>query len=34
MSSLTPIWRDISGDDGMTQYKIKYLQQRGQPRIC
>src|SRR5215471_2195290 len=33
MSWLTPVYRDVRGDDGMTEYKIKYLQNGATPNI-
>lgn len=33
MSWLTPAMRDIQGDDGMTGYKIKYLQNSASPNL-
>ena len=33
MSPLTPVWRDVAGDDGMTQYKIKYLSNAASPNL-
>jgi phage portal protein BeeE len=33
MSPLTPVWRDIAGDDSMTQYKIKYLSNAASPNL-
>jgi phage portal protein BeeE len=33
MSPLTPIWRDIAGDDGLTGYKIRYLQNNASPNL-
>jgi hypothetical protein len=33
MSWLTPAMRDIQGDDGMSQYKIKYLQNSASPNL-
>jgi hypothetical protein len=33
MSWLTPIYRDVQGDDGMTQYKIKYLDNAASPNM-
>ena len=33
MSWLTPVVRDIAGDDGLTQYKIKYLQNSASPNL-
>jgi phage portal protein BeeE len=33
MSWLTPIYRDIAGDDGLTGYKIKYLQNSASPNL-
>jgi len=33
MSWLTPIVRDVAGDDGLTQYKIKYLQNSASPNL-
>ena len=33
MSWLTPAYRDVQGDDGMTQYKIKYLDNAATPNI-
>jgi hypothetical protein len=33
MSWLTPVMRDIAGDDGLTQYKIKYLQNSASPNL-
>jgi hypothetical protein len=33
MSPLTPIYRDIAGDDSMTQYKIKYLSNAASPNL-
>jgi hypothetical protein len=33
MSWLTPIVRDIAGDDGLTQYKIRYLQNSASPNL-
>jgi hypothetical protein len=33
MSPLTPIIRDIQGDDGMSRYKIRYLQNDATPNI-
>src|SRR5215475_10128541 len=33
MSWLTPVYRDIAGDDGMAQYKIKYLNNAASPNL-
>jgi len=33
MSWLTPVYRDVQGDDGMTQYKIKYLDNAASPNL-
>src|SRR5215468_712638 len=33
MSWLAPIYRDVAGDDGMAQYKIKYLQNAASPNL-
>jgi hypothetical protein len=33
MSWLTPAYRDVQGDDGMTQYKINYLNNAATPNI-
>jgi phage portal protein BeeE len=33
MSPLTPIARDIAGDDGMSTYKIRYLQNNASPNV-
>jgi hypothetical protein len=33
MSPLTPIVRDIQGDDGMARYKIRYLQNNATPNV-
>jgi phage portal protein BeeE len=33
MSWLTPVMRDIQGDDAMAQYKIRYLQNNATPNI-
>jgi phage portal protein BeeE len=33
MSWLTPIYREIQADDGLTQYKIKYLDNAASPNI-
>lgn len=33
MSWLTPVYRDITGDDGLTTYKIKYLQNSASPNL-
>jgi hypothetical protein len=33
MSWLTPVYRDIAGDDGLTQYKIKYLENSASPNL-
>ncbi len=33
MSPLTPVIRDIQGDDGMARYKIRYLQHDATPNI-
>ena len=33
MSWLTPIMRDIQGDDGMAQFKIRYLQANATPNL-
>ena len=33
MSPLTPIWRDVAGDDGMSSYKIRYLQNDASPNV-
>jgi len=33
MSPLTPIYRDIAGDDGLTAYKIRYLQNNASPNL-
>jgi hypothetical protein len=33
MSWLTPIVRDVAGDDGLTQYKIRYLQNSASPNL-
>jgi len=33
MSWLTPIVRDVAGDDGLTQYKIKYLEHSASPNL-
>lgn len=33
MSWLTPVYRDVLGDDGLTQYKIKYLEHSASPNL-
>jgi phage portal protein BeeE len=33
MSWLTPVYRDIQGDNGMTQYKIAYLEHAASPNM-
>jgi hypothetical protein len=33
MSWLTPVYRDIQGDDGLTQYKIRYLENSASPNL-
>jgi len=33
MSWLTPIVRDVAGDDGLTQYKIRYLENSASPNL-
>ena len=33
MSWLTPVFRDVKGDDGMAQYKIKYLENGATPNL-
>jgi hypothetical protein len=33
MSWLTPVMRDIQGDDAMTRYKIRYLQNNATPNV-
>jgi phage portal protein BeeE len=33
MSWLTPVYRDIIGDDGLSQYKIKYLENNASPNL-
>jgi phage portal protein BeeE len=33
MSWLTPAYRDIAGDDGLTKYKIKYLENSASPNL-
>lgn len=33
MSWLTPAYRDVQGDDGMSQYKIKYLENSASPNL-
>lgn len=33
MSWLTPAYRDVLGDDGMSQYKIKYLENSASPNL-
>jgi phage portal protein BeeE len=33
MSPLTPVIRDIQGDDGMTQFKLRYLQNNATPNM-
>jgi phage portal protein BeeE len=33
MSWLTPVYRDIAGDDGLTQYKIRYLENSASPNL-
>ncbi len=33
MSWLTPVMRDIQGDDGLAQYKIRYLQNNATPNV-
>ncbi len=33
MSPLTPIAREVAGDDGMTQYKITYLKNNASPNV-
>jgi len=33
MSWLTPVMRDIQGDDGLTRYKIKYLDNSASPNL-
>ncbi len=33
MSWLTPVYREIQGDDGLTQYKIKYLDNAASPNL-
>ena len=33
MSWLTPVMRDVQGDDGLTRYKIKYLENSASPNL-
>jgi len=33
MSWLTPVYRDVIGDDGLTRYKIKYLENNASPNL-
>jgi phage portal protein BeeE len=33
MSWLTPVYRDVAGDDGLTQYKIRYLENSASPNL-
>jgi len=33
ISWLTPVYRDVAGDDGLTQYKIKYLENNASPNL-
>jgi hypothetical protein len=33
MSWLTPVMRDVAGDDGLAQYKIRYLQNSASPNL-
>jgi phage portal protein BeeE len=33
MSWLTPVYRDVMGDDGLTQYKIRYLENSASPNL-
>ena len=33
MSWLTPVVRDVAGDDGLTQYKIRYLENNASPNL-
>ena len=33
MSWLTPVYRDVQGDDGMTQYKVQYLNNAASPNL-
>jgi phage portal protein BeeE len=33
MSWLTPVYRDVAGDDGLTQYKIRYLENSASPNM-
>jgi phage portal protein BeeE len=33
MSPLTPVMRDVQGDDGLTTYKVKYLQNNATPNV-
>lgn len=33
MSWLTPVYREIQGDDGLTRYKIKYLENSASPNL-
>jgi hypothetical protein len=33
MSWLTPVYRDIAGDDGLTQYKVRYLENAASPNL-
>ena len=33
MSWLTPVYRDVAGDDGLTKYKIMYLQHNASPNL-
>jgi phage portal protein BeeE len=33
MSWLTPVYRDVLGDDGLSKYKIKYLQNSASPNL-
>ena len=33
MSPLTPVYRDVAGDDGLVQYKIRYLENNASPNL-
>lgn len=33
MSWLTPVYRDIAGDDGLTNYKVRYLENSASPNL-
>ena len=33
MSPLTPVYRDVAGDDGLVQYKLRYLENNASPNL-